>query len=440
MSYIRTKMINGNGPYYYEVRSERDGDTVRQIHVQYLGTSAPVRGAGGEWEATSEIGGAEPVVPKQKETIEYGGATLERQEDFSNGSRFYVEPDVDAEDVSQIRDSFERLPPRMQKDTPSVQIFSGSGKGFKVGEKEFETWGHWSRSSGAVRVWVGGTRTNTPARADALLAHEVTHSTFDRYSGKYGEIEKASRPGPDEVHADFTERRKEIDERYAPKLKEKEERLDAASKIVRERRDTWMADSGQNHERADRLHGELESAKKASSRAQADYTRVYNRRDKERAAYRFDKMEEEYNRRKERNLDSAIDKEGPNMRAWVDFFKASEKEGGLTNYSDAYRTEGVQKVGGSFHNENLAEATSIWYTVPHRVYMAQPTRDPDTGAPLKAGSATPGVTHWTPSSRVASSYPRTHAAYFRLMDTESEGHVVSLKNRPRGWVKEEVLA
>lgn len=65
MSYIRTKMINGNGPYYYEVRSERDGDTVRQIHVQYLGTSAPVRGAGGEWVATSEIG-AEPVVPNEE--------------------------------------------------------------------------------------------------------------------------------------------------------------------------------------------------------------------------------------------------------------------------------------------------------------------------------------------------------------------------------------
>jgi len=37
MTYIRSKMINGCGPYYYEVRSQREGKTVRQIFVRYVG-------------------------------------------------------------------------------------------------------------------------------------------------------------------------------------------------------------------------------------------------------------------------------------------------------------------------------------------------------------------------------------------------------------------
>ena len=36
MTYLTVKMIKGN-PYLYEVRSEREGDKVRQIFVRYLG-------------------------------------------------------------------------------------------------------------------------------------------------------------------------------------------------------------------------------------------------------------------------------------------------------------------------------------------------------------------------------------------------------------------
>lgn len=37
MAYIISKMINGHGPYYYLVKSERDGDKVKQVHIKYLG-------------------------------------------------------------------------------------------------------------------------------------------------------------------------------------------------------------------------------------------------------------------------------------------------------------------------------------------------------------------------------------------------------------------
>ena len=36
MTYLTVKMIKGN-PYLYEVRSEREGDKVRQVFVRYLG-------------------------------------------------------------------------------------------------------------------------------------------------------------------------------------------------------------------------------------------------------------------------------------------------------------------------------------------------------------------------------------------------------------------
>lgn len=41
MTYIRKKMINGSGPYFYEVRSVRDGKQVRQEFVKYWGTEDP---------------------------------------------------------------------------------------------------------------------------------------------------------------------------------------------------------------------------------------------------------------------------------------------------------------------------------------------------------------------------------------------------------------
>lgn len=44
MTYVRSKMIYGCGPYYYEVRSVREGDTVRQEHVRYIGKVHPGEG------------------------------------------------------------------------------------------------------------------------------------------------------------------------------------------------------------------------------------------------------------------------------------------------------------------------------------------------------------------------------------------------------------
>ncbi len=40
MSYVREKYIRGYGPYCYEVKSLRQGETVKQKHIRYLGKGA----------------------------------------------------------------------------------------------------------------------------------------------------------------------------------------------------------------------------------------------------------------------------------------------------------------------------------------------------------------------------------------------------------------
>jgi hypothetical protein len=50
MSYYRSKMINGYGPYWYEVRSVRHGDTVEQVHIRYVGKNRPTKVGAGQTE------------------------------------------------------------------------------------------------------------------------------------------------------------------------------------------------------------------------------------------------------------------------------------------------------------------------------------------------------------------------------------------------------
>jgi len=62
LNYVRSKMINGCGPYYYEVHSVREGKTVRQEYVRYIGTSPE----------TSAPTPSEVVVPKpERRTVEH---------------------------------------------------------------------------------------------------------------------------------------------------------------------------------------------------------------------------------------------------------------------------------------------------------------------------------------------------------------------------------
>ena len=74
MSFVRSKMINGYGPYYYEVRSVWENGTCRQEHIRYIGTSP---GGGARSSDT-------PLVPKSVEPrkgyLEFGeGEAAERK-------------------------------------------------------------------------------------------------------------------------------------------------------------------------------------------------------------------------------------------------------------------------------------------------------------------------------------------------------------------------
>lgn len=64
MAYVRSKMINGYGPYYYKVESVREGDKVEQRYIAYLGKTPP---AGENGPAASPSG---DVVPNNETKIE----------------------------------------------------------------------------------------------------------------------------------------------------------------------------------------------------------------------------------------------------------------------------------------------------------------------------------------------------------------------------------
>jgi hypothetical protein len=76
MSYIRSKMINGYGPYYYEVMSVREGDTVRQVHIRYIGKEAP--GSIGQQAGVGYIQFEKGTVSERKESKEWSKARHRR--------------------------------------------------------------------------------------------------------------------------------------------------------------------------------------------------------------------------------------------------------------------------------------------------------------------------------------------------------------------------
>lgn len=75
MTYIRSKMIYGCGPYYYEVKSVREGKRVRQIFIRYIGKNPPA--APEEKKAYLEIEGAEDRrKPKNWDSHRYNQARM----------------------------------------------------------------------------------------------------------------------------------------------------------------------------------------------------------------------------------------------------------------------------------------------------------------------------------------------------------------------------
>ncbi len=64
MTYLTVKYIKGN-PYLYEVRSEREGDRVRQVFVRYLGRADTAEGI----ERRATYVGEEAVSAKPRRVV-----------------------------------------------------------------------------------------------------------------------------------------------------------------------------------------------------------------------------------------------------------------------------------------------------------------------------------------------------------------------------------
>lgn len=74
MAYVRAKVINGCGPYYYRVKSVRQGKKVRQIYLAYLGRSYIKDAPEGVPVTVLE---PEPVKPSEAARGQFGRLSVE---------------------------------------------------------------------------------------------------------------------------------------------------------------------------------------------------------------------------------------------------------------------------------------------------------------------------------------------------------------------------
>jgi hypothetical protein len=136
MTYIRSKMVNGCGPYYYEVRSVREGKTVRQEYVRYIGTSPDA----GVARSSSE-GSSENVVPKSPEPKGYleveGGEERKELKTWDRQRLNRAKMIAEATDSTVFQaDGLAKQAWRMGRDPSTVDWDSIQGKDLSYEEKQ----------------------------------------------------------------------------------------------------------------------------------------------------------------------------------------------------------------------------------------------------------------------------------------------------------------
>lgn len=403
MAYVRWKYINGYGPYAYLVKSVRHGKRVQQVFVRYLGTSP-----GGAGTAEGPEGTKERHTDRQHELGDGKVHTVHYVKTLPSGTKLYAERGVDPDSLEQTEDAYERLPPGMQKDVDFIEIYTGSGavrtydaegKGLKFNEG-----GHWHRNDRTIRFFDSGPGrlagwSNSFRDSDMLLAHETGHATWDRLRGDYTEYEERKSHLRDEARRSVS--LDQIESRIQRQRRDVEEKYRAPAESA------WneykrLSDRANDWSLADEYR---EKARKERARAQAKLTRLNNQRDKEMQAIpRVDQayeqaIDEEQERRMagDKKLAEVVRKDEAIRR----FRDASNEEGGLTNYSGAWKAAGAR----SFYTENFAESTAAWYSNRHTQAEAE---------------------------RIARQYPKTYEAWRDIMENEYSGHYIPLSKRPKG--------
>lgn len=131
MSFVRSKMINGYGPYYYEVESKREGDTVRQHHIRYIGKSP---GGVSESQASSVVPKEEP----KKAYLEVEGSPERKEQKTWDRQRYNrAKMIAEATDSTMFQgDGLAKQAWRMGRDPSTVDWDAIQGKDLSYEEKQ----------------------------------------------------------------------------------------------------------------------------------------------------------------------------------------------------------------------------------------------------------------------------------------------------------------
>jgi hypothetical protein len=132
MSYIRSKIINGCGPYYYEVKSVRHGKKVSQVYIRYVGKDYP-----GNPDQYPE----ENVVPKEEPKKAYleieGSEERKELKTWTSQRRRQAERIAKATDSTMFQaDGLAKSAWRLGRDPATVDWDSIQGRDLSYEEKQ----------------------------------------------------------------------------------------------------------------------------------------------------------------------------------------------------------------------------------------------------------------------------------------------------------------
>jgi len=282
--------------------------------------------------------------------------------------------------------AFRRLPPSVQSEVKSIEIISNEGEAHKVGDYQFNAGAHWNRTDGAIRIF---TKNNADVqdvkKQDGLIAHEGGHALFDKIWNKANAEKPVQIPDADKianrVRAARMKHQDEINAKYEPENKtlwEEYDKLGAeAWKLTHDTSTTTEQYEAHNKKRAEidrkmRTHSRKQSAELAQMNKMYDSNKV---------------------------LDDLVHHKRPTATMMLDFQDATRKEGGLTNYSNAY----VKAHENSQFTENFAEAMRIWYSSDYDTHEAETK---------------------------ANDFPKTYVAFQKMIAADTTGHAVSITDKP----------
>lgn len=302
-------------------------------------------------------------------------------------TKVWASPNVTQKEKIYVTSAFRRLPPSVQSQVKKIEIINEDGADIMIGGKLYSKAGaHWSRSDGTIRIFTkNNMSTKDVKKQDGLIAHEGAHALFDKIYDKASAEKLVNIPNADKianrVRIARMKHRDEINAKYEPESKrlwaEYDKLADEAWKLTHDPHATTEQFEAHNKKRAlidkqMRIHSRKHAAELAQMNKMYDSDKV---------------------------LDNLVRHKRPTLSMMLDFQDATRKEGGLTNYSDAY----VKSNEKSQYTENFAEAMRIWYSADYDSNEA---------------------------ATKAADFPKTYAAFQKLIASDTAGHAVSLTDRP----------